>query len=167
MECWRRLSSWITSRRSRREGARGQGDTWASEAKGEARSLSGPEDASTSGGGWRSRVAGGRKMPNSKGNRRPDDWLGIYFSGHGSRSSGIQIGRDGSPSRPFAERDSYLNQPTAGSESTPCPIENRSILSGFRSPLEFLPLIDSASGAFAFPAASRHPLKPRCPYATL
>ncbi len=24
-------------------------------------------------------MAGGGKMPNSKGNRRPDDWLGILF----------------------------------------------------------------------------------------
>jgi len=40
----------------------------------EARRLSGPEDASVSGGRWQPRVAGGGKMPHSKVNGSPDDW---------------------------------------------------------------------------------------------
>ena len=44
----------------------------------------GKGDASISGGGWQLRVAGGGKMPNSKGNRRPDDGLGLFIMPMGS-----------------------------------------------------------------------------------
>jgi hypothetical protein len=44
---------------------------------------------------WQVLAVGGWEYSRSKGNRKPDSWLG-------------RLGRDGSPSRPFADRDSAV-----------------------------------------------------------